>query len=61
MSERWIDIRAQSFGSGLLGATGATAQEAKNARLNLIERRIIRIEMALRRAGIEVEALDLPS
>jgi len=37
------------------GAAGANA-----AAMDMIERRILRIEIALRRAGIEVESLDLP-
>ncbi len=50
-------------GVGMLGATfdqrggmiGAQAAQAE-----MIERRILRIEMALRRAGIEVETFPLP-
>lgn len=34
---------------------------AITAQLGMIERRILRIEMALRRAGIEVEELELPT
>lgn len=49
------------LGSGLLGASvpaSAGPYALKEARLRTIERRIIRIEMALRRAGIEVEMID---
>ena len=31
------------------------------AGLDMAERRILRLEMALRRAGIEIEAVELPS
>lgn len=51
------------FGVGYLGATcdsrfgQASFQAARDA---MIERRILRIEMALRRAGTEVEHIPLP-
>lgn len=51
------------LGVGLLGATSPLdggIELAKGAQINMIERRILRIEMALRRAGIEVEAIELP-
>lgn len=38
-----------TLGSGLLGATGATYEEAKQNRLNEIERRILAIEEQLRK------------
>ncbi|KKW92636.1 hypothetical protein [Sphingobium chungbukense] len=63
MSEKlseWIDVGLPTYGSGLLGACGRTPAEAEGMRLITIERRIIRIEMALRRAGIEVESIPFP-
>jgi len=57
-------LNMSAIGSGLLGAVayGPCAGEMiKEERLRIIERRILRIEMALRRAGIEVDMLDLPS
>lgn len=55
------DDGSQTFGVGRLGATitapahSLTSTLAHGAQLGEIERRILRIEMALRRAGIEVE------
>ena len=52
-----------TIGIGLLGATASGEQalaKLPEARLEMIERRILRIEMALRRSGVEVEFLDLP-
>lgn len=53
----------QVMGVGYLGATfdmshGVNA--GQHARDTMIERRILRLEMVLRRAGIEVEQCDLP-
>lgn len=51
------------IGAGLLGATADgeyAAQLIKGERLLMIERRILRIEMALRQSGIEVEHFPLP-
>lgn len=48
------------YSIGLLGASGQSAAEAEAMRLITIERRILRIEMALRRAGIEVENVEMP-
>ena len=53
----------ETVGAGLLGAvrTGPGAHHyIEEERLRVIERRILRIEMALRRSGMEVEDLDLP-
>jgi hypothetical protein len=54
------------MGVGRLGATALTARVMQNgttemqiAQINMIERRILRIEMAMRRAGIEVESIRL--
>lgn len=47
--------------AGILGATATDPRLLDNARLLMIERRLLRIEMALRRAGIEVENIDLPT
>lgn len=53
-----------TIGIGCLGAvvpdTPIYPHVMQNARDEMIERRILRIEMALRRAGIEVENIDLP-
>lgn len=49
--------------AGRLGAIvgeHATPASIAQAQLDMVERRILRIEMALRRAGIEVEAIELP-
>jgi hypothetical protein len=58
-----VTIDMTCLSSGLLGA-GAYGPHAADLiggeRLLMIERRILRIEMALRRSGIEVEHLDLP-
>lgn len=56
----WQELGAPAYGSGLLGASGRTPAEAEAMRLSTIERRIIRLEMALRRAGIEVELVEMP-
>lgn len=53
----------ETMGVGYLGATfdargGLHAAQAE--RDEMIERRILRVEMALRRAGIEVESVELP-
>lgn len=56
----WIDVGLPTYGAGLLGASGRTFAEAEAMRLITIERRILRIEMALRRAGIEVELTPFP-
>jgi hypothetical protein len=51
------------IGIGMLGAVSPTAhglEAAKEARLLMIERRILRAEMLLRRAGIEPESIELP-
>lgn len=61
----WVDITETMslIGAGILGATCPASHGvvgANAARLLMIEQRILRIEMALRRAGIEVEALPLP-
>ena len=54
------------MGIGRLGATALTARVMQNgtmemqiAQIDMIERRILRIEMAMRRAGIEVESIRL--
>lgn len=47
------------IGTGLLGAVGRNLGEAKENRLRMIEKRILRIEKLLRRAGIEPEMIDL--
>lgn len=65
MSNKLRDLTDQftGYGAGLLGAAvyGPHAADLiKEERLLMIERRILRIEMALRQAGIEVERLDLP-
>ena len=52
--------RYDLIATGLLGAEGRDFEEAKANRLTMIERRILRIEMLLRRAGIEPEMIDLP-
>ena len=55
--------RCEAFGQSLLGAEAYGTQAAtliKEERLLMIERRILRIEMALRQTGIEVEMLALP-
>lgn len=49
-----------SFGIGRLGAICSHTGLAAAAQADMIERRLLRIEIALRRAGIEVEALQLP-
>lgn len=54
--------RFQTIGVGLLGAHSPASHGvvgADAARLLMIERRILRIERALRRTGIEVEDLEL--
>lgn len=48
------------IGMGALGAVGRNFEEASANRLMMIERRILRIEMLLRRAGIDPEMLELP-
>lgn len=51
-------------GVGLLGATVDARfglNNARDERLTMIERRIIRIEMAMRQGGIEVERIPLPT
>jgi len=48
------------IGIGMLGAVGSSFEGAKEARLAMIERRILRIEMLLRNAGIEPESIKLP-
>lgn len=59
-------LNFEQFGVGRLGATvsgpvyrqvGETAAHA--AQIDMIERRILRIEKALRQAGIEVESIPL--
>jgi len=53
----------QSISSGLLGATSFgphAAAMVKEERLRMIEKRILRIEMLLRSAGMEPESLPLP-
>ena len=49
------------YSVGLLGATTTSPAYGDTVRINMIERRILRIEMALRQAGVEVEHLDLPA
>lgn len=49
-----------AWGDGILGAVGNSPEQASANRTLLIEQRILRIEMALRQAGIEVESLPLP-
>ncbi len=50
-----------------IGRLGATVPQAYDrtmmlmAALDMAERRILRLEMALRRAGIEVEHTELPT
>ena len=56
----FIEEEPPTYCVGLLGATCHSAAHGQGARTTMIERRILRIEMALRRAGIEVEHLDLP-
>lgn len=46
--------------SGMLGATAEHWELLEEARLVMIERRILRLEMLLRRAGIEPESVELP-
>lgn len=50
-----------SYGIGMLGATASAVHEIPEQRLLMIERRLLRIEMAMRRAGIEVEMVELPA
>lgn len=53
----------QMLGVGYLGATfdiNGGQSAAQHARDTMIEQRILRLEMVLRRAGIEVEQCDLP-
>ncbi|MDQ4421505.1 hypothetical protein OOT33_13840 [Sphingobium sp. DEHP117] len=59
-------LQFSSIGVGKLGAfitgfgDGVEPTMLRAAQLDMIECRILRIEMALRQAGIEVEALELP-
>lgn len=59
-------IKAPSFDELAIGRLGATVWPNQSqismlvAALDMAERRILRLEMALRRAGIEVEHIDLP-
>ena len=58
-----MSIDTTGVGKGRLGARAYGPHAAAligEEQIDLIERRILRIEMALRRAGIEVEHLDLP-
>lgn len=48
MDELKIGESKTLIGSGLLGATGRTYEEAKEVRLREIERRILALEAALR-------------
>ncbi len=57
----FIEDEDLQYSVGLLGATTTSPACADAVRINVIERRILRIEMALRQAGIEVEHLDLPA
>jgi hypothetical protein len=57
----------RSLGAGRLGAFVAgfgdreiSAAELSAAQIDMIERRILRLEMVLRMAGIEVDQLELP-
>lgn len=56
----FIEEEPPTYTVGLLGAICHTPDVAQRARMEMAERRILRIEMALRRAGIDVEHLDLP-
>ncbi len=49
------------YGVGMLGATCTHPEQITSARLDMIERRILRMEMAMRRAGNDPENLPLPS
>lgn len=67
MSEDVLTVGLETVGVGMLGASvlfdesaGFSQAMAQGARDVMIERRILRIEMALRQAGIEVENLPLP-
>ena len=56
----FIEDERPEIGVGRLGATCHHAHAAQAAQLDMIERRILRIEMALRRTGVEVEWINLP-
>ena len=58
-----MSIDMTGVSKGRLGAVAYGPHAARligEEQIDLIERRILRLEMALRRAGIEVEHLDLP-
>ena len=58
-----LSFNANFLSAGLLGASvpeGDGLSALKEKRLYEIERRIIRIEMAMRRAGVEVEMVEFP-
>lgn len=61
LTEITTALELHRYSVGLLGAVTNTLGHAQDVRLIEIERRILRIEMALRRAGIEVEAVDFPA
>jgi hypothetical protein len=53
-----------SWGIGRLGASatgGVSHAMLVGAQTDMIERRILRIEAALRQAGIDIDALDIAS
>ncbi len=49
------------LGAQISGKTTTNQNAILMAALDMAERRILRLEMALRRAGIEVEETELPS
>jgi len=64
VSEKMIPFDTSFISVGLLGASVPSShgiEALKGAQILEIERRILRIEMALRRAGIEVEMVDHPN
>lgn len=55
-----VDIPPPTYSIGLLGAATNNRHCIEEARLCMIERRILRLEMLLRRSGTEPETVELP-
>lgn len=55
------DQPPSEYGIGLLGARSTEYFNLDRARLEMIERRILRIEAAFRLNNIDIDALELPT